>query len=110
VGAFDAATDEVASFSNYYPQPVVNLLAPGVNIESDMPEWHVSETSEKSGTSMSAPHLTAAIAYIILKCSNKDPAYLTIEIGTDFTSEEADFDNDQILVRKVKPDLLTPCP
>ncbi|MCP4125086.1 MAG: S8 family serine peptidase [Bacteroidetes bacterium] len=110
VGAFDGATEEIASFSNYYPQPAANLMAPGVDIEGAMPEWSATETATKSGTSLSAPYVTAAIAYTMLKCGSKDPAFLKAELEDNFLMENVDFENGEITVRKVIPDQFNACP
>jgi subtilisin family serine protease len=57
-----AATDEIdqrPSFSNYGPQ--VDLAAPGLNIVST---WYMSNYLFKSGTSMSAPHVSGVAALL----------------------------------------------
>ncbi len=57
-----AATDEIdqrPSFSNYGPQ--VDLAAPGLNIVST---WYLSNYLFKSGTSMSAPHVSGVAALL----------------------------------------------
>ena len=48
-------SDEVASFSNIYPQ--IHLLAPGADISSSVPG---GGTASKFGTSMAAPHVAGA--------------------------------------------------
>ena len=56
VGATDDV-DNVAGFSNIYPQ--LDLLAPGVDINSSIPP---DRLASKSGTSMAAPHVAGAWA------------------------------------------------
>jgi len=50
-------SDQIASFSNIYPQ--IHLLAPGVSIDSSVPDGGIGR---KQGTSMSTPHVAGAWA------------------------------------------------
>ena len=100
----------LADFSNYYPKPTINLLAPGVNVESIMPEWHNTSVAEKSGTSISAPYIAAALAYTILKCGSQDPTFLRNELATNFPSENIQLNASELTVRKAIPDNFSACP
>ena len=84
VSALDASTDQFASFSNhsvYYwdidgdtafsiaDHPVVDIVAPGVDVHSTMPTYDATLTASYgknygrlSGTSMAAPHVAGAAA------------------------------------------------
>jgi subtilisin family serine protease len=84
VSALDAATDQFASFSNhsiYYwdvdrdttftiaDHPVIDLVAPGVDVLSTMPTYDAMLTASYgknfgrlSGTSMATPHVAGAAA------------------------------------------------
>ncbi len=85
--------DQLADFSNY-DNVSVDILAPGVHIDSDVPSWYKvgdPDRNYKTGTSMSAPAVTAAaaISYCahmsnpldvknsILNCANQNPALTT---------------------------------
>ena len=57
VGATDVS-DKVPAFSQ--SAVILNLLAPGVNVDSSVP----GGTGSKSGTSMAAPHVAGAIALL----------------------------------------------
>ncbi|WP_084959977.1 S8 family peptidase [Thermoactinospora rubra] len=64
VGASDSA-DGLAPFSNH--GPLLDLLAPGVDITSAVPD---NATDVLSGTSMAAPHVAGALA--VLKARSPD--------------------------------------
>jgi subtilisin family serine protease len=66
-------TDSLASFSNYGPS--VNLAAPGVDILSTTPNNHYSY---KSGTSMSAPHVSGVAAMIL----DQNPSWSISDLRT----------------------------
>ena len=70
VGATEIDDDE-ASFSNY--GTCVDILAPGVSITS---AWHTGDdaTNTISGTSMSTPHVTGAIALYLTATPGASPA------------------------------------
>ena len=59
VGAYDQA-NLFAAFSNY--GPMVDLLAPGVEIPSLLPSDGSARTGRMTGTSAAAPHVTGAAA------------------------------------------------
>ena len=52
-----------ASFSNY--GSYIALVAPGVNILSTVPRWQPYWYDYKTGTSMAAPHVSAAAALVL---------------------------------------------
>ena len=68
VGAVDD-DDEKAHFSNYGSS--VDVVAPGVDIESAMPD---DDYQTHDGTSMAAPHIAAAAAMIKLRNPSYSPA------------------------------------
>lgn len=68
VGATDA-TDQLASFSNYGPS--VDLVAPGVNILTTV--RHALYDSSLSGTSFSAPFVSAAAALLLSQDGSRSP-------------------------------------
>ncbi len=71
VGASDKS-DEVADFSN--KSPIVDLLAPGVDIRSSIPG---NQFAHYSGTSMAAPHVAGALA--VLRSARKKASIREIE-------------------------------
>ena len=73
IGATDV-NDREASFSNY--GPCVDLLAPGVYIESDYYSSDIA-TATMSGTSMSAPHMTGAIALYLAENPTATPGQVS---------------------------------
>jgi subtilisin len=73
VGATNDA-DQVAGFSN--SDTILDLLAPGVSINSSVPD---NTFGSKQGTSMAAPHVTGAFAVLKSKAPNFTiPALLSI--------------------------------
>ncbi|KAI5921073.1 subtilase [Camillea tinctor] len=70
VGAIDATTDRRASFSNF--GSVVDIYAPGVNVES---VGITSDTATEvlSGTSMASPHIAGLAAYLMALEGLTDP-------------------------------------
>lgn len=73
VGA-TAIDDDEASFSNY--GPCVDILGPGVSIESAYYSSNVA-TATMSGTSMSSPHVAGAIALYLDTDPSATPAQVT---------------------------------
>ncbi|KAF9522375.1 serine protease [Crepidotus variabilis] len=67
-------TDAVAWFSNY--GALVDIWAPGVDVISSY-IGGPNETTSLSGTSMSTPHISGLIAYLIGKDGNLTPAAMT---------------------------------
>ncbi|MHA6482378.1 S8 family serine peptidase [Paenibacillus sp. strain BS8-2] len=61
--------DDLASFSNYGDS--VDIAAPGVNIVSSLPD---NEYGALNGTSMAAPHISAAAALIKLESPTLSPS------------------------------------
>ncbi len=68
VGATDAA-DQLAGFSNYGPS--LDLVAPGVNILTSV--RHALYDSSLSGTSFSAPFVSAAAALLLSQDGSRSP-------------------------------------
>lgn len=64
VTAIDAAHEFAKSFSNFGEE--ADFCAPGVNITSANRGGEPGSTSKQSGTSMAAPHITAALAYLVM--------------------------------------------
>ena len=71
VGASDKS-DEVADFSN--KSPIVDLMAPGVDVRSSIPG---NQFAHYSGTSMAAPHVAGALA--VLRSARKKASIREIE-------------------------------
>jgi subtilisin len=84
VGATTDA-DQVAGFSN--SDTTLDLLAPGVNINSSVPN---DAFGSKQGTSMAAPHVTGAFAVLKSKAPNFTmPALLSILKSTGLPVTDA---------------------
>lgn len=75
VGATDDI-DNVASFSNVYPE--LHVMAPGVAIQSSIPG---GGEGSKQGTSMATPHVAGAFAVM----RQRDPALTVTEILADLS-------------------------
>ncbi len=70
VGAFDNPGIVLANFSNYHSTENLNVIAPGVDVQSYVPVWWEGsdQTQQlKSGTSMAAPQVSASVAYEIFQ-------------------------------------------
>lgn len=75
-----AATDDTdvdAPFSNY--GPCVDIYAPGVDIESDVPGSPTASYSA-SGTSMASPHVAGAAALVLQAQPDWTPAQVSAEL------------------------------
>lgn len=78
VGATDE-TDKMAGFSNYGDN--ITVSAPGKNILSC--KFRSNDFIEKSGTSMSAPHVSGLLALILSKYKGMSPQALKAKIKAD---------------------------
>jgi subtilisin family serine protease len=74
VGAIDASSDALATFSNY--GSVVDIFAPGVNIVS-AGITSDDATDNMSGTSMACPHVAGLAAYLMALQGGASPADIT---------------------------------
>jgi len=96
VGATNDA-DQVASFSN--SDTTLDLLAPGVNIQSSVPG---DTFGSKQGTSMAAPHVTGAFAVLKSKAPNFSmPSLLQILRSTGLSVTDS---RNGIIKRRIRLD------
>lgn len=110
VGCSDRNDTLKAEFSNYYGTPTTNLFAPGVEVSATMPSWYAPNPEVKSGTSMSAAAISAAVAYAIVNCGTTDAATIKAEILNGLSVNNATYNGDLINYVNYNPANFEPCP
>ncbi len=110
VGASDREQASIADFSNYYTSESSNLLAPGVDISATMPIWYTPSPDIKSGTSMAAAAVTAAVADVINKCGTNDGNAIVNSIKANLITNNTSIGTDNINYVNYIPHDTIPCP
>ncbi|MEZ5009838.1 MAG: S8 family serine peptidase [Chitinophagales bacterium] len=110
VGSSDREDTLKAEFSNYYGEQTTNLFAPGIDVSATMPIWYTPNPEIKSGTSMSAAAISAAVAFSIQQCGTNDVSTIRAEILNGLSVNTATYNGDNISYVNYKTSNFNPCP
>jgi subtilisin family serine protease len=99
-----------ADFTNYFSNAFENVFAPGVDIESAMPQWYATATEIKSGTSMATGYVSAAAAFVLNECSTNNRNDVLNEIKNGVVPTNLNINENSVDFYFFNPDAFDPCP